>query len=84
MLDKASDIPYYGYYLPGRREPGGQIFVESPGSQPEIREIGDVSAAVRGMKGYKIERVCYPAELSEQIGALLREFAHNGIVKAVP
>ena len=84
MLDKASDIPYYGYYLPGRPEPGSQIYVETSGSQPEIREIGDVSSVVRGMKGYKIERICYPAELSEQIGGLLREFAHNSSVKATP
>ena len=84
ILDKASDIPYYGYYLPGRPEPASQIYVETLGSQPEIREIGDVSAAVRGMKGYKIERICYPAELSDQIGGLLREFVHNASVKAIP
>jgi HD superfamily phosphohydrolase len=77
ILDKASDIPYYGYYLPGRHEPGGQIFVETAGPQREIKEIGDVSAAVRGMKGYKIERICYPAELSGQICALLSEYSQQ-------
>jgi HD superfamily phosphohydrolase len=77
ILDKASDIPYYGYYLPGRPEQGGQIFVDTAGPQPDIREIGDVSAVVRGMKGYKIERICYPAELSGQVAALLSEYSQQ-------
>jgi HD superfamily phosphohydrolase len=75
ILDKASDVPYYGYYLPGRPEPGGQIYVEAAGPQSEIKEISEVSAVVRGMKGYKIERICYPAELSGEIGSLLTELS---------
>jgi HD superfamily phosphohydrolase len=74
ILDKASDIPYYGYYLPGIPEPDGQIYMETAGPQPLIKEISEISAVVRGMKGYKIERICYPAELMADIGALLAEF----------
>src|SRR5262249_16208171 len=74
ILDKASDIPYYEYYLPGRPQPDGQTEVETVGPKSEIREISEVSAVVRGMKGYQIERICYPAELSGEIGSLLTEF----------
>jgi len=75
IQDKASDIPYYGYYLPGIPEPGGQIYVEVAGPQAEIKEISEVSAVVRGMKAYKIERICYPAELSAEIGKVLVEMS---------
>jgi HD superfamily phosphohydrolase len=75
ILDKAADIPYYGYYLPGIAEPNAQIYVETPGPQPVIKEIGEISAVVRGMKGYKIERICYPAELMGDIATLLAEFS---------
>ena len=75
IQDKASDIPYYGYYLPGIPEPGGQIYVEIAGPQAEIKEISEVSAVVRGMKAYKIERICYPAELSAEIGKVLVEMS---------
>ena len=78
ILDKASDIPYYGYYLPGAPEPDGQIYVETSGPRPEIKEISEVSAVIRGMKGYKIERVCYPAELATEIEVLLTEFTVDG------
>jgi len=78
ILDKASDIPYYGYYLPGISEPNGQIYVETAGAKPEIKEISEVSAVVRGMKRYQIERICYPAELSVEIGSLLTEFSRTG------
>jgi len=82
ILDKASDIPYYGYYLPGRPEPDGQIYIEAAGPQPEIKEIGDVSAVVRGMRAYQIERICYPAELSGEIAGLLAEFSGIDQAKA--
>jgi HD superfamily phosphohydrolase len=75
ILDKASDIPYYGYYLPGIREPDGQIYIETPGPQSVVKEISEISAVVRGMKGYKIERICYPAELMGDIGRLLAEYS---------
>jgi HD superfamily phosphohydrolase len=77
ILDKASDIPYYGYYLPGRPEQDGQIYVETSGPQPVIKEISEISSVIRGMKGYKIERICYPAELIGDIGNLLTEFSRK-------
>jgi len=82
ILDRASDIPYYGYYLPGRPEPDGQIYVEATGPHSGIREIGDVSAVVRGMRAYQIERICYPAELSGEIAGLLADFSRMDHAKA--
>ena len=55
--------------------PGGNdkdlIYVEDGFSRPAIREISSVSAAVRGLQeGYRIHRICFPAELKGKIGEL--------------
>ncbi len=67
--DKAGDIPYYFY----TNDVGSKnlIFVEEGYSQSRIREISEVSAAVRGLqKSYRIHRVCFPPELKKKISEL--------------
>ena len=68
--DKAGDVPYY-FYTKTQTEPKNLIFVEEGFSRPAIREISEISAAVRGLqKGYQIYRVCFPPELKEEIAKL--------------
>jgi HD superfamily phosphohydrolase len=70
--DKAGDVPYY-FYTKQQTEPKNLIFVEEGFSRPAIREISEISAAVRGLqKGYQIYRVCFPPELKEEIAKLYR------------
>jgi HD superfamily phosphohydrolase len=73
IKDRAADIPYYGYYLPGASDPEGLIYISSDGRA--VREISEVSEVVRGMRAYTIDRVCFPPEVSDEIMALL---ADNG------
>jgi HD superfamily phosphohydrolase len=66
--DRASDVPYYGYYTAGGVEPRRRIFVEDGYAHPRIREISEISQAVRGLaEGYELHRVCFPAEVKEEI-----------------
>lgn len=68
--DKTGDVPYY-FYTKTTDEPKNLIFVEAGYSRSDLREISEISAAVRGLqKGYEIHRVCFPSELSERISAL--------------
>lgn len=68
--DRAGDVPYY-FYDSQRSEPKNLIYVQDGFSRPQIREISEVSAAVRGLqKGYQIHRVCFPSELKEEIAKL--------------
>lgn len=71
--DKAGDVPYY-FYTKTELEPKKQIYVEEGFSRPEIREISEISAAVRGLqKGYQMHRVCFPPELKEEIAKLYHQ-----------
>lgn len=72
VVDSASDIPYYGYYAPDSSDARANIYVETTGPDPEIREISEVSQVVRGMRGYRIHRLCFPAEVLESVLALAR------------
>jgi HD superfamily phosphohydrolase len=74
VLDRASDVPYYGYYSPVGVDPKSLIYIESGWPRPEIREISEVSEVVRGMRGYRIDRVCFPTEVSEAISKLAGEY----------
>ena len=66
--DRASDVPYYGYYTAEGAEPRAHIFVEDGYAHPRIREISEVSEAVRGLRrGYELHRVCFPAEAKDEI-----------------
>ena len=68
--DRAGDVPYY-FYTKNSAEPKNLIYVEEGFSHPQIREISEVSAAVRGLqKSYQIHRVCFPPELKVEIAKL--------------
>jgi uncharacterized protein len=73
ITDRAADIPYYGFYSPEGVAPEKLIYIETGGSQATIKEISQVSDVVRGMRSYKIDRVCFPVELSSQIAQLIGE-----------
>jgi len=42
-------VPYYGYYTPEGVEPRTRIYVEDGYAHPRLREISEVSEAVRGL-----------------------------------
>ena len=66
--DRASDVPYYSFYTTRKAEPKNMIYVQDGFSRPEIREISEVSAAVRGLQqGFEVHRVCFPHELNDEI-----------------
>jgi hypothetical protein len=68
--DEAGNAPY-SFYSKETADPKDLIFVEDGFSRPSIREISSVSAAVRGLQeGYRIHRICFPAELSNEIAEL--------------
>lgn len=70
--DSAKHADYY-FYTCDTRNPKNLIFVEHGYSHPRIREISEVSAAVRGLQeGFRAQRVCFPAELRDEIEALYR------------
>jgi hypothetical protein len=49
------------------------IYVEDGFSKPRIREISEVSAAVRGLQTeYRIHRVCFPGEVESEIARFYR------------
>lgn len=77
--DRASDVPYYNYYTAAGAEPKSHIFVEDGYARPEIKEISEVSEVVRGLqKGYELHRVCFPAEVKEQVYALYHQSSAGG------
>ncbi len=68
--DRAGDVPYY-FYTKERSEPKNLIYVEEGFSRPQIKEISEVSAAVRGLqKEYQIHRLCFPPELKTEMARL--------------
>lgn len=68
--DKAGDVPHY-FYTNDNSDPKNLIYVEDGFAKPRVREISEVSAAVRGLQeGYRIHRVCFPAELKNEIAEL--------------
>ena len=67
IVDRAADIPYYGYYRP---EGKGRLFVESRAGGG-ISDIAEVSEVVRGMRGYEIHRLCFPTEAADAIAKTL-------------
>jgi len=74
--DRASDVPYYKYYTAEKAEPKSHIYVETGYAKPEIKEISEVSSAVRGLQhGYELHRVCFPAEVKELVYALYHKSA---------
>lgn len=68
--DRAGDVPYY-FYTKETVEPKKLIYVEESYSRHNIREISEISAAVRGLqRGYQIYRVCFPPEVKNEIAKL--------------
>jgi hypothetical protein len=66
--DRATDVPYYGYYTGEGAEPRARIYVEDGYAHPQIREISEVSEAVSALRhSYELHRVCFPAEVKEEI-----------------
>jgi len=66
--DHAGDVPYYNYYTAEGAEPRTRIYVEDGYAHPQIREISEVSEAVRGLqRGYELHRVCFPPEVKEDV-----------------
>ena len=75
--DRASDVPYYGYYEAEKSEPKNHIFVESGYASPQIREISEVSDVVRGLQhAYELHRVCFPAEVKTEVYELYHRGNH--------
>src|ERR671916_65595 len=68
--DQAGDVPYYSYYTAEGAEPKSLIYCEDGYARPRVREISEVSEAVRGLRGYSLHRVCFPPEAKEEIYAL--------------
>lgn len=74
--DHASDVPYYGYYTGEGVEPRTRIYVEDGYAHPRLREISEVSEAVRGLgRGYELHRICFPAEVKEEVYRLYHNTA---------
>ena len=74
--DRASDVPYYNYYTAEGAEPKTRIYVEDRYSQPQIREISEVSQVVRGLQQrYELHRVCFPSEVKEEVYDLYHRVA---------
>lgn len=65
--DSAADEPYF-FYSARDAAPRNLIFVETGFSSPSLREISDISPAVRGLqKGHRIHRVAFPEEVRDAI-----------------
>jgi HD superfamily phosphohydrolase len=68
--DKISDTPYY-FYTKDASEPKNLIYVQEGYARSNLREISEISPAVRSLqKGYIIHRVCFPHELTGEISRL--------------
>lgn len=68
--DNGGGVPHFFYAIDGA-EPKDMIYVEAGFSRKGIHEISEISAAVRGLqKGYRIDRVSFPAELKEEVAAV--------------
>src|SRR5437870_7169596 len=76
--DRASDVPYYNYYTAEGAEPKTRIYVEDGYAHPRIREISEVSEAVRGLqRGYQLHRVCFPSEVKDEVYKLYHGVARD-------
>jgi hypothetical protein len=68
--DHAGDVPYYSYYTAEGAEPKSLIYVEDGYARPRVREISEVSDAVRGLRRYQLHRVCFPPEVKDEVYSL--------------
>lgn len=77
--DHAGDVPYYSYYNAEGAEPRARIYVEDGYAHTQIREISEVSDAVRGLRGYELHRVCFPAQVKEEVYSLYHRAPRNAV-----
>ncbi|MEO6052313.1 MAG: HD domain-containing protein [Pyrinomonadaceae bacterium] len=74
FVEDTSGNASYSFYSKDTSDAKNLIFVEDGFARPVIREISAVSSAVRGLQeGYRIHRICFPAELKEKIGRLYHQ-----------
>ena len=67
LEDEAGKIANY-FYTSNHQDPKNLIYAEDGFASPDIREISEISAPVRGLqKGIKVHRLCFPHELTESI-----------------
>ncbi|GBC77415.1 hypothetical protein HRbin08_00893 [bacterium HR08] len=71
--DRASDIPYLGPYSPETSGPESRIYVEGDGGSRALREITEVSPAIRRLRRFHIDRLCFPEAVHDAIRALVAE-----------
>jgi hypothetical protein len=65
--DYAGDVPYYSYYTAGA-DAKAHIYVEDGYARPRVREISEISDAVRGLgRGYELYRACFPPEVKDEV-----------------
>ena len=70
--DRAGNDSHF-FYSSDRGKPKDLIYVEDGFSRPHLREISEVSAAIRGLqKGFRVDRICFPAEARDRIEKLYR------------
>jgi uncharacterized protein len=71
--DAAGETPYCSIEAMKTAKPQYLIFVEDGFSRPVVREISEVSNAVRGLQtAYEVRRACFPAEILDEIALLYR------------
>lgn len=72
--DEAGNSDHY-FYTKDKSDAKDLIYVEHGFAKPSIREISEVSAAVRGLQeGYSLHRICFPSELKDEIGQLYHKY----------
>ncbi len=72
--DQAGDVPYYNYYT---AKGPTHIYVEDGYARPRVREISEVSEAVRGLRqGYELHRACFPPEVKREVYTLYHGAPH--------
>ena len=82
--DRASDVPYYGVYTAENAEPRTRIYVEDGYARPQIREISEISEAVRGLqRGYELHRICFPAEVKDEVYRLYHGAASSKAAQSI-
>jgi len=71
--DSAGHEPHF-FYSSDRGKPKDLIYVEDGFARPRLREISEVSSAIRGLqKGFRVDRICFPAEAREPIESLYHQ-----------
>jgi len=70
LEDEATNASY-SFYSKENADPKDLIYVQEGFARPRIREISEVSSAVRGLQeGYRVHRICFPAEVEEHVRRL--------------